>query len=261
MDAIFQALSGLMLMAGAADDPPVRNGVPLGDLTGALFAVIGTLSALLLRERTGRGDHVDVSLLGALTSLAATEPWETMARAGIELRTGNTAPRLAPFGVFPARDGHVALCASTDTFARGVFAAVGRPELAEDDRFATRDLRVANARALHAEIEAWTAGRAAAEAVAALEAHGVPAAIVRSPGEAIRDERVRRRGETTPLVHPTLGRVDDLLGSGLPIRYGRAAAGYDRAAPRLGEHNAFVYGALLGYDGERLARLQADGVL
>lgn len=261
MDTIFQALSGLMLMSGSDGDPPVRNGVPFGDLTGPLFAVVGTLSALLLRERTGRGQHVDVSLLGSLTSLAATEPWGTMERAGIEMRTGNTVPRLTPFGIFRTRDGHVALCAPTEAFARGVFAALGRPELGEDERFATRDRRVANARAVHAEIEAWAAERSSADAIAALEAEGVPTAIVRGPDDAVRDERVRRRGETTPLVHPTLGPVGEILGSGLPIRFSAAQAGYERPAPWQGEHNDFVYGGLLGYDAGRIAALRADGVI
>ena len=129
MDTIFQALSGLMTTPGSYGDPPVRNAVPFGDLIGPLFGVIGTLSALLMRERTGQGQHVDVALLGALTSLIATEPWDTMERAGIEMRTGNVVPRLAPFGIFATTDGFVALCAPTDAFARGVFAALGSPEL------------------------------------------------------------------------------------------------------------------------------------
>lgn len=261
MDTIFQALAGVMRMAGADGDPPVRSGVPFGDLTGPLFAVIGTVSALLQRERTGRGQHVDVSLLGALTSVAATEPWGTMERAGIEMRTGNTVPRLAPFGIFATSDGHVALCAPTDGFARGVFAAVGRPEFAVDERFATRDARVANARALHGVIADWSAARSTAEALRALEAEAVPAAAVRGPDEAVRDERVTRRGETTTLVHPSLGPLDEIVGSGLPIRFSAAHAGYDRPAPRLGEHNELVYGGLLGYDADRLAGLREAHVI
>jgi crotonobetainyl-CoA:carnitine CoA-transferase CaiB-like acyl-CoA transferase len=261
MDTIFQALSGLMRMSGSAGDPPVRSGVPFGDLTGPLFAVIGTLGALLLRERTGLGQRVDVSLLGALTAVAATEPWGTMERAGIEMRTGNTVPRLAPFGIFATRDGHVALCAPTEAFARGVFAAMDRPELGEDERFATRDRRVRHARELHAEIEAWAAERGNDEVVAALETAGVPVAVVRGPDDAVHDERVVRRGETVPLEHPALGAVDELVGSGLPIRYSAARAGYERPAPRLGEHNELVYCGLLGYDAARLDELRASGVV
>ncbi len=157
MDSIFQALSGLMTTPGSRGDPPVRNAVPFGDLVGPLFGVIGTVSALFMRERTGRGQHVDVALLGALTSLVATEPWDTMERAGIETRTGNVVPRLAPFGIFATSDGHVALCAPTDAFARGVFEAIGEAALVDDDRFSTRDRRVANSAELHGLIAEWAA--------------------------------------------------------------------------------------------------------
>jgi crotonobetainyl-CoA:carnitine CoA-transferase CaiB-like acyl-CoA transferase len=261
MDAIFQALSGLTTTLGTEGDGPIRNGVPLGDLVGPLFGVIGTLSALLMRERTGRGQHVDVGLLGALTSLVATEPWEGVERLGIERRTGNVAPRLAPFGIFPARDGGVALCASTDAFARGVFDAMGRPELIEDERFSSRDLRVVNATELHALVGLWAAGLDAAEAVAMLDARGVPAAIVRDTAAAFRDPRAVRRGETTLLAHPDTGTVDDLYGSGLPIRFSAARAGYERPAPRLGEHNEFVLGGLLGYTPEQIRALRAAGAI
>jgi crotonobetainyl-CoA:carnitine CoA-transferase CaiB-like acyl-CoA transferase len=97
--------------------------------------------------------------------------------------------------------------------------------------------------------------------VAALEAHGVPVAVVRGPDDAVRDERIVRRGETVPLEHPALGKIDELVGSGLPIRYSAARAGYERPAPGLGEHNDFVYGGLLGYDPARLAELRAAGVV
>jgi CoA:oxalate CoA-transferase len=257
MDTIFQALSGLMTTPGSDGDPPVRNAVPFGDLVGPLFGVIGTVSALFMRERTGRGQHVDVGLLGALTSLVATEPWDTMQRAGIETRTGNVVPRLAPFGIFATRDGHVALCAPTDAFARGVFEAIGEPALVDDDRFSTRDRRVANSVELHSLIAAWAAPLTSAEAAAGLEARGVPSAIVRDTATAVRDPRALRRGETVPLVHPDSGPVEELYGSGFPVRFSDAAAGYDRPAPRLGEHNDFVLGGVLGYPPERIEALRA----
>ncbi len=261
MDTIFQALSGLMTTPGTYGDPPVRNGVPFGDLVGPIFGVLGAVSALLMRERTGKGQHVDVALLGALTSLIATEPWDTMERAGISMRTGNVVPRLAPFGIFAASDGDVALCAPTDAFARGVFEALGRPQLLEDERFSTRDRRVANAAELHALVARWAAERTAAEAAAELEARGVPAAIVRDTAAAVRDPRALRREETVPLSHPAFGPVEELYGSGFPIRFSGARAGYDRPAPRLGEHNDFVLGGLLGYPPERIDALRAAGAI
>jgi CoA:oxalate CoA-transferase len=261
MDTIFQALSGLMTTPGNYGDPPVRNAVPFGDLIGPLFGVIGTLSALLMRERTGQGQHVDVALLGALTSLIATEPWDTMERAGIEMRTGNVVPRLAPFGIFTTTDGFVALCAPTDAFARGVFAALGSPELEQDERFSSRDRRVANSAELHALIAAWAAGSTSAEAVARLDANGVPAAVVRDTATAVRDPRARRREETVQLSHPQLGPVDELIGSGFPVKFSAASAGYESLPPWLGEHNDFVLGGVLGYEPERIAALRSAGAI
>jgi crotonobetainyl-CoA:carnitine CoA-transferase CaiB-like acyl-CoA transferase len=261
MDTIFQALSGLMTTPGSDGDPPVRNAVPFGDLVGPLFGVIGTVSALFMRERTGSGQHVDVALLGALTSLVATEPWDTMQRAGIETRTGNVVPRLAPFGIFATRDGHVALCAPTDAFARGVFEAIGASALIEDERFRSRDRRVANSVELHDLIAGWAAALTSVEAAAALEARGVPAAIVRDTAAAVRDPRSLRRSETVQLVHPDVGPVEDLYGSGFPVRFSGAGSGYDAPAPRLGEHNDFVLGGLLGYPPERIDALRAAGAI
>jgi CoA:oxalate CoA-transferase len=261
MDTIFQALSGLMTTPGSYGDPPVRNGVPFGDLIGPLFGVIGTLSALFMRERTGRGQHVDVGLLGALTSLIATEPWDTMERAGIAMRTGNVVPRLAPFGIFETKDGHLALCAPTDAFARGVVEAIGQPALLEDDRFSSRDRRVAHAEELHDLIAVWAAGRTSADAVAAFDARGVPAAVVRDTATAVRDPRTLRRQETVPLAHPDLGPVDELFGSGFPVRFSSASAGYDTPPACLGQHNEEVLGGLLGYSPERIQALRAAGAI
>jgi crotonobetainyl-CoA:carnitine CoA-transferase CaiB-like acyl-CoA transferase len=261
MDTIFQALSGLMTTPGSDGDEPVRNAVPFGDLVGPLYGVIGVLAALLMRERTGRGQHVDVALLGALTSLVATEPWDTMERAGIRMRTGNVVPRLAPFGIFETCDGYVALCAPTDAFALGVFEALGRGELANDERFSSRDRRVANAAELHALIAAWAAPLSTAEATARLDERGVPAAVVRDTATAVRDPRALGRGETVQLAHPGLGPVEELYGSGFPVAFSEARAGYDTPSPALGEHTEFVLGGLLGYSPERIAALRDSGAI
>ena len=261
MDTIFQAMSGLMTTSGNDGDPPVRSGVPFGDLVGPLFAVIGTISALYMRERTGQGQHVDVSLLGALTSLVATELWDTMERAGIRMRTGNVVPRLAPFGIFETADGHVALCAPTDAFAAGVFAALGQPELGSEERFASRDRRVANAAELHDLIAAWAAARTTAQATTGLQAQGVPSAPVRTTAEAVRDPRSLARSETVQLAHPELGEVEGLYGSGLPIRFSAAETGYVAPPPHLGQHNDLVLGGLLGYSEARVAELRETGAI
>ena len=172
MDSIIQALSGVMMTSGAPGDPPVRVGVPVADLLAPVFAVVGILAALQQREKTGRGQQVDVSMLGVLTSLVAAEPFDLLEACGLAQRTGRMVPRLTPFGVYESADGHVAICAPTERFARGVFEAIGRPEFGTDPRYATREARVTHVDALNAHIEAFTRTLTTAALLPLLERHG-----------------------------------------------------------------------------------------
>lgn len=262
MDIVIQALSGAMYTSGEHDHPPVRIGIPMADMLAPVFAVIGILSALEQRHRTGEGQHIDVSMLGALTSFVAIENWAAMRAVDMPARTGLTVQRLSPFGVFECKDGYVALVAVHHKLAQGLFEAMGQPELIDDARFATRDARVANADALEATINAWSRTLPVAEAVAALEARGVPVAPVRHPEEALADPRVVARDETNLVAHPDYASIEELRTAGIPIRFSGARAGFDPVLPvRIGEHNEDVLGGLLGYDAARLASLEADGVI
>jgi crotonobetainyl-CoA:carnitine CoA-transferase CaiB-like acyl-CoA transferase len=261
MDTIVQALSGVMLTSGLPGQPPVRVGVPFGDLVAPLFGVIGILAALRQAERSGVGQHVDVSMLGALTAMVAAEPFDILERCGVQQRTGQTVPRLAPFGVYPTSDGYIAICAPTEVFARSLFSVMGRPELEHDARFTTRDRRVVNVQELDAMVAEFTRSLPTAELAARLEQGGVPAAEVRDPNAAVRDPRLVARGETVPIPHPEFGAVGEVMGMGMPIRFSQSTAGFDRPAPRLGEHNQFVYGELLGYPPQKIQDFEARHVI
>jgi len=261
MDAIVQALSGVMMTSGAAGDPPIRVGLPIADLSAPLFGIIGVLAALHRAQRTGAGQRVDVSMLGVMTALVATEPFALLERCGVPQRTGQTVPRLAPFGIYPTEDGFVAICAPTEPFATNLFSAIDRAELARDPRFSTRDARVRNVEQLNASIEQFTRSATSAAVIAKLDALGVPSAVVRDPDTAVRDPRVVARGETVPLVHPTYGATAEAYGMGMPIQFSDAFAGFDAPAPALGEHNQEIYGGLLGYSTAEIDRLKAQGVI
>jgi CoA:oxalate CoA-transferase len=261
MDAIIQALSGVMLTSGGPEDPPVRIGVPFADLTAPLFGVIGVLAAIHQAQRTGVGQHVDVSMLGVMTMMVSGEPFDLLERCGVAQRTGRTVPRLAPFGMYRTLDGYVSICAPMESFAHALFRAIGRDDLISDPRFAKRDDRVINVAELDAIVEEFTHARTNAEVVATLDQHGVPAAEVRNPQDAVRDPRVLKRAETVPLAHPKYGIVEDVYGMGMPIKFSRAQAGFDQPPPDLGEHNAAVYGGLLGYSSERIEDLKARQVI
>jgi len=262
MDVIIQALSGAMYTSGDTDHPPVRMGVPIADMLAPVFAVIGILSAIHQRERTGLGQHVDISMLGALTSFVAIENWAAMRAVDMPARTGLTVQRLSPFGVFECADGYIALVAVHHKLAVGLFAAMGQPELLDDPRFATRDNRVANAPVLEATITAWSKTLTVEQAVAALEAEGVPVAPVRHPEEALTDPRVVARAETNAVAHPDYASVVELRTAGIPIQFSASRSGFDPVMPvRIGEHNESVYGELLGYDPATIAKLVEDGVV
>jgi crotonobetainyl-CoA:carnitine CoA-transferase CaiB-like acyl-CoA transferase len=261
MDSIIQALSGLMMTSGVPSDPPVRVGVPVADLLAPVFSVIGVLAALRQRDTTGKGQIVDVSMLGVLTSLVAAEPFDLLEACGLPQRTGRMVPRLTPFGIYESADSHVAICAPSEQFARGVFAAIGHPEFEADPRYASRDARVAHVDELNAHIEAFTRTVPTAVLVPLLERHGVPAAEVRSPASAVRDPRVQARGETVPLDHPKFGRVADVMGMGVPITFSGAAAIALRPAPCVGQDNDLVYGNWLGYSQPMIEKLRVDGVI
>jgi crotonobetainyl-CoA:carnitine CoA-transferase CaiB-like acyl-CoA transferase len=179
----------------------------------------------------------------------------------VPLRTGQTVPRLAPFGVYPTRDGFIALCAPTDAFARSLYAAMGRQELADDARYATRDGRVKHSDELDELVQGFTRSMTTAEAIAKLDSAGVPSAEVRHPDAAMRDPQVVARRETVPLVHPKYGDVGDVYGMGMPIRFSGASAEFDRPAPEMGEHNEDIYGQVLGYSREKIEALRARKVI
>lgn len=262
MDVIIQALSGAMFTSGEPGHPPVRIGIPIADMLAPVFTVIGILAAIEQRHRTGVGQHVDVSMLGALTSFVAIENWSAMAAAGMPARTGLTVQRLSPFGVFECADGYVAVVAVHEPLARGLFDAMGARELGDDPRFANRDARVANAEVLEATINAWSRQLPMAQVCRLLEERGVPVAPVRHPEDALVDPRVVERHETMAVEHPTYGSNVDLRTAGIPIQFSAASTGFDDALPvYIGQHNEDVYAQYLGLSPDDVAHLKAQGVI
>jgi crotonobetainyl-CoA:carnitine CoA-transferase CaiB-like acyl-CoA transferase len=260
-DAIIQALSGVMMASGMPGDPPIKMNFPLADLITPLFGVIGILSAVHRAQRTGRGEFVDVSMLGAMTSLMACEPFATLERAGIPMRTGNSVPRLAPFGIFQSADGYIALAAGDARMFASLAEAMGQPEIATDERFRDKSRRTGNYAELDALIEAWTKTRTTDELVEELDRRNVPVGPVRYPQDAVVDPRVLERGETVRIPHPIFGEIEDVYGPGIPIVFSDSDVGLDRPAPLLGEHNLEIFQDFLGYSDEKLKHLEHDGVI
>lgn len=261
MDIIVQALSGLMEVTGFADGPPVRSGLPMADLIAPLFAVNGILAALIERGRTGEGQHVKVSMLDCLASMLAEEHFDVMLEHGYSMRTGNYHDRLAPFGVYPTRDGRVAIVAFQPEWFKNLAEAMGKPELVQDPRFAGRGPRMKNATQLNAYVEAWTKERTSDEVVGELrEKRGIPTVQVRKPQEVLHDPMLHASGALVYLEHPALRGVK-AVGMGMPIQFSRSKARFDQPATAVGAANDEILGGLLELSQAEMATLRADGVI
>jgi crotonobetainyl-CoA:carnitine CoA-transferase CaiB-like acyl-CoA transferase len=261
MDIIVQALSGLMEVTGYADGPPTRCGLPIADLVAPLYAVNGILAALIHRGRTGQGQRVQVSMLDCLASWVAEEHFDVMEREGYPSRSGNYHDRLAPFGVYPTKNGHVAIVAFQPDWLRGLLEAIGESILLDDPRFSTRGPRMRNAAVLNGLIAEWTKQHSTADVVhELLDKRGVPCAPVRKPAEMLRDPRLHASGALTDLVHPKFGPVD-AVGMGLPIRFSATPSQFDQPAMALGGANDEIYVGLLQLSQQELGTLREQGIV
>ena len=261
MDIIVQALSGLMEVTGFADGPPTRVGIPIADMVTPLYAVNGVLAALIQRGRTGEGQHVKVAMLDCLASMVAEEHFDISAQFGAAMRSGNSHDRLVPFGVYPCTDGHVSIVAFRPEWMKGLLDAMGRPELIEDPRFATRGPRMQHADALNKIIEAWTVKMTTQELVHQLfDKRGVPAVVVRKPADVLHDPALHARGAVMQLQHPAMGK-HTAVGMGNPIQFSKANAQFDIPAQDLGEANADIYGGLLKMPVAEIDGLRSAGII
>jgi crotonobetainyl-CoA:carnitine CoA-transferase CaiB-like acyl-CoA transferase len=260
-DPIVQAMSGMSSVTGFPDKPPARSGAAISDTSASLYGTIGILSALRARERTGKGDWVDVSMLDGTFFLLADVLEYVVAGVAPE-RRGNGHQGNVPFNVYQARDGWVSLCAVTPEEWRHLLAAMDKSELAADPRFeASAGNRHAHREEIDALVGAWVAGHTVADTIAILQKHHVPVGPVRTLPEVFTDEGMRAREMVVGLEHPQHGPIPGAIGAGMPIKFTRHPAGFDAPAPALGAHNAEVYGRLLGLSGADLDTLSADGVI
>jgi len=259
-DPIIQAASGITSVTGYPDRPPVRAGAAVSDTTTPLFAVIGILSALQLREKTGQGEWVDVSMQDGSFFLLP-EIIEFLAAGESPGRMGNAHVSGAPFNVYQATDGYVSLCAVTMSDWQKLLVALGREDLARDPRFANLLSRRDHREDVDAIVQQWIEQRTVTEAVTHLQKHQVPASPVLSPPELLHDDHLIAREMVIDLVHPTHGPIPGAKGIGLPIKFVQHPVNFDQPAPVLGAHNEEIYGRLLGLDNAKLQALKEQGVI
>jgi crotonobetainyl-CoA:carnitine CoA-transferase CaiB-like acyl-CoA transferase len=258
LDTIAQGMAGLMAITGMPEGPPLRSGAAVVDYGAALNGALGAVLALYQRQKSGRGQAVDVSLLDTAVSFMETV-FSEYVMLGVERKPmGNRRPYTAPTDLFRAKDGYVYISVSTNSFWKRMCDVAGWDEYRDDPRFNSNRVRYKSQEFLNHLAATWVKDRTVEEVVTALNRAGIPSGPVYSIPEIIKDKHIRQREMLVELEHPGGG---TFLVPGLVPKLSETPGRIDQRAPVCGEHNREVYGDLLGRNSEEIAALAAGGVI
>jgi crotonobetainyl-CoA:carnitine CoA-transferase CaiB-like acyl-CoA transferase len=251
LDIMAQARSGLMSITGMPESDPVKVGVPVCDLVCALYGALAAVSALRVRERTGRGQYIDVCLLEAGVSLAVWEAGKYFATGEIPKPLGSAHQANAPYQAVRSADGWFTIGAASTRNWRSFCQALGLMRLLDDPRYSDTNSRHRNREALIAEIEELTGTRPTEHWIGLLQEAGVPCAPIQDYGQVFSDPHLEARGFFWEGAHPTLGSARQI---GSPMRFSETPAVREKAAPLFGEDSEAVVRSL-GYSADQVAKL------
>lgn len=257
-DVITQALSGAMSVTGEQGRPPVRMGIPMGDLSGGLFGAIAVLGALHERAVTGRGQRLDVSMLDGLVHLMLYYPTDYLNAGIIATPVGGRHEHIAPYGVFQVADGYVVLSIFQGKFWRIYCGAIGHSELVEDPRFRRSEDRLKNRAELYPILEAIMMTRTQAAWQQLFDSAGVPVAPILTSDQVATLPLLREREMFVEQDHPQAGHI---FVTGRPIKYPDRTLPPLEPAPALGEHTLEVLERVAGSAPLQLSLLEREGVL
>ncbi len=259
---IAEGISGWASVNGFPDREPLLPPISLADLTAAQFAVQAALFAIFERDigrgGSGEGQVIDVSLYEPLFRLFLGDLEGYTRNGRVRDRTGNRHPSAAPRNIYETADGYVTLSASSQRIFENVMHAIERPELIEDDRFATNDDRVEHAEALDEIIEGWTRDRSTAEVIETMEAHDAIVGPVYDMADIVTDDQYQAREDIVEVADEELGTLETFA----PVpKFSRTPGSVRHAGPEHGEHNAEVFLDELGLEEGEYDRLRQAGVI
>lgn len=257
--SIGEAMGGLRYVCGDPSTPPSRVGISIGDSLAATFATVGALAALHEKQRSGKGQVVDSAIYEAVLAMMESLVTEFDVAGYIRERTGAILPNVAPSNVYPTEDGAMLLIAANqDTVFRRLTEAMGRPELAEDERYASHSARGRHQEALDALIGEWTRGLPLAGLAETLEKHGVPSGGIYRAPDMLADPHFAAREAIVRVAHP---KFDELRMQNAVPKLSRTPGGIQWPGPDLGEHTDQVLKDLLGMDATEVSDLREAGVI
>ena len=258
MDLTVQAMGGLISVTGLPDQPPLKAGPAVVDFLSGIHLYAATITALFERERTGKGRLVEVAMQEAAYATLTSQLeafWQT---GRVPPRTGNASHGRVPINVYPTNDGYIAMNLAVEEHWHSLLKAMGREELRDDPRFNSPAARVAHRAETDALIAGWTQTLGKMEVFAIAKRHRIPLAPVRDVGEVMNDPHMHERGMLKRIEHDEIGPV--ILPTS-PLRFHEADKVPLAPSPKLGQHNAEIYGGWLGLSAAEIAELKNDGVI
>ena len=257
-DVIVQGMGGIMSITGQENGEPTRVGASIGDITAGLFSAIGVMIALYNRDRTEKGQLVDVSMLDGQVAILENAIARYLNTGIVPKPIGNRHPSITPFESFKTSDGYVIIAIGNDTLWQKFCKLVDRPDLGADPRFTTNPLRTDNQKALKEELEKIFVNKSTDEWLHIIKDAGIPVGPINTVDRVMKDPSVIAHDMIVTTHHPVAGEVKM---AGVPIKLSDTPGSVDGPAPTLGQHTREILKQFLSYDDSKIDELYKDHVL
>lgn len=257
-DVVAQAMGGLMSVTGYPGGEPLKAGISLGDYMGGYNGAIAILAALYHRKVTGEGQSIDISMQDGIWAMVFPDRANYFDTNEVPKRFGNKLSSSAPFGAYNAKDGYVVICTITDPQWQKVLQAMGREDLANEPRFATRETRTRNMEEVDGLVQSWCQEKTVDEVFGLLKKFGVPCSPLPTFDQVASDPHLLSREMIVEVEQPVSGKVKL---SGSVYKMSRTPGDRKMRVPEVGEHNEEVYRALLGIGPEDLQKLKDESII
>ncbi len=257
-DFMIQGMGGIMSVTGESDGLPMKSGVAMADILTGLYAGNAIQAALIYRQRSGEGQHIDLALLDVQVATLANQAMNYLVSGSNPRRLGNAHPNIVPYQAFQTGDGYIILAIGNDAQYQRFCELAERPELAADERFETNRGRVEHREILLPQIVEIMKTRDSDRWLRELNTRGIPCGPINNLDQVFADPQVQHRGLRLELDHPVATKA---AGVASPIKLSRTPVEYDRAPPTLGQHTDEVLARVLDLDQASIGHLRANGII